>query len=101
MFRAILKRARRWTRIRLRQHIAGKRLAGMTPEDAAAYFILHRDEDMTEAEQELFISWFSSDDVKARALSRAEAAWKCFDRAGDDEVLAALRVKAREPKPGG
>jgi ferric-dicitrate binding protein FerR (iron transport regulator) len=101
MFRAILRAARGWTRIGLRQHIVSKRLAGMTPEDAAAYFILHRHEDMTEAEQKLFITWFSSDDAKARALSRAEAAWKCFDRAGDDEVLAALRVKAREPTPRG
>lgn len=73
----------------------------MTPEAAAAYFILHRHEDMTEAEKKLFLSWFSSDDVKARALSRAEAAWQCFDRAEDDEVLVALRVKAREPKPRG
>ena len=77
----------------------GKRLGAMTPDDAAAYFVLYRDEDMTEAERKLFLSWFSENDCNVQALSRAEAAWRCFDLAEDNEVLAQMRADSRAARP--
>ena len=71
----------------------------MTADEAAAYFVTHRDDDLTGAEQLLLTSWLSASDSHVRALNRAEAAWRCFDQAGDDEILAAMRAHSREAGP--
>jgi len=71
----------------------------MTPEEAAAYFILHRDDDMTAADLMLFRSWFAANDEYAQALVRTEAAWRCFLHAEDDEILAKMRADARGARP--
>jgi len=71
----------------------------MRADEAAAYFVTHRDDDLTEAEHLLLTSWLSASDSHVRALNRAESVWQCFDQAEDDEILAAMRAHSREPGP--
>ena len=84
----------RWIRL------ARKRLGEITVDDAAAYFVTYRDDDLTEGERKLLTSWLAAHDSHARALNRAEAIWQCFDQAEHDEILAAMRLHARQARPG-
>jgi ferric-dicitrate binding protein FerR (iron transport regulator) len=72
------------------------RLREMTADEAAAYFVTHRDDELTEAEHRLLASWLSADANHAQALGRAEAAWHCFDQTADDEILARMRAHSRQ-----
>ena len=99
MFREILLSLNKWTGALRGENLVGKRPGEMTPDDAAAYFVLHRDDDMTEAERKLFLCWFSENDQNAQALSRAQAAWQCFDRPEDDEVLTQMLAASRAARP--
>jgi ferric-dicitrate binding protein FerR (iron transport regulator) len=99
MIRTILISVRNWKGVMLGEVLTGKRLDAMTPDAAAAYFVTHRDDGLTKAEQKLLSSWLSAHESHARALNRAEAVWRCFDQAGNDEVLAQMRAHSRETRP--
>jgi len=82
-----------------RIRLTGKRLGDMSPDDAAAYFVTHGSDDLTGAEQKLLASWLAGDESHARALQRAEAVWRCFDLADDDEILAEMRSHSQKAGP--
>jgi ferric-dicitrate binding protein FerR (iron transport regulator) len=71
----------------------------MTADEAAAYFVTHRDDELTEAEHRLQVWWLSADPRNARAFDRASAAWDCFDQAAGDEIVARMRTHSREAFP--
>ena len=79
-----------------RRKLTAKRLGEMTADEAAAYFIIHHEFDLTEAERGLFTSWVRSDQSHARAMDRAVAVWHCFDDTAGDEILAKMRAHPRK-----
>ncbi len=79
-----------------RRVLTGKRLGEMTADEAAAYFVAHHDDELTEAERRLLTSWISADGNHARAMKRAEAIWQIFDQAAGEEILDEMRGHSRE-----
>jgi ferric-dicitrate binding protein FerR (iron transport regulator) len=75
--------------------LTGRRLSQMAADEAAAYFVTHRDGGLHENEQKLLSAWLSADKSHVCAMNRAEAAWRCFDQAGDDEILDQIRAYSR------
>lgn len=73
---------------------------GMTPDEAAIYWVLQRDSrDLTAAEQANFDAWLAASEAHARAFQKANGVWDVFDDADADPHLTALRQAALATKP--
>ncbi len=78
----------------VREVTSEARLTAMSPEEAAAFWTVRQSEGLSAYEEELFRNWLGRSSENAGAWADAEAAWHCFDEAGDDEILTAMRSHA-------
>jgi transmembrane sensor len=81
----------------VRELLTRETLAALEPANAAALWVTRRAEGLTSSEQELFDEWLTRDRSHRRLLDNAERAWRVFDGAEDDEILAAMRAHALAP----
>ncbi|HSX55884.1 MAG TPA: FecR domain-containing protein [Sphingomonas sp.] len=73
---------------------------GMTPDEAAVYWVLQHDRgDLTAAEQASFDAWLEASEAHGRAFRKANGVWDVFDQADADPHLTALRQAALATKP--
>lgn len=73
---------------------------GMTPDEAAIYWVLQHDRgDLTAAEQASFDAWLAASETHARAFRKANGVWDVFDQADADPHLTALRQAALATRP--
>jgi transmembrane sensor len=80
-------------------HINRSRLRAMTPDEAAAFWLVAREDGGAIAEHGLFEEWLNADQKNQRAWSRMQAGWDDFSDPHDDELLTALHVAALEARP--
>jgi transmembrane sensor len=66
----------------------------MRPDEAAAFWTARRAEGLSRYEEEQFRLWLGRSIENVEAWADADAAWRIFDDAGDDEILAAMRSHA-------
>ncbi|HEY0624593.1 FecR family protein [Sphingomonas sp.] len=73
---------------------------GMTPDEAAVYWVLRHDrDDLTAADRASFEAWVEASEAHARAFHKANGVWDVFDQADADPHLTALRQAALAAKP--
>ncbi len=84
----------------LREALTLEKLDAMPADEAAAYFIARRAEGLTMSEENLLADWLAADAAHARVLDSLDRGWTIFDRAGNDEILAAMRAHAVQARPG-
>jgi transmembrane sensor len=82
----------------VREALTAERLGALPAGEAAALLIARRAEGLTDGEQGLLEAWLASDEHR-RALERAERAWRSFEEAEGDELLAAMRRHALASRP--
>ena len=75
------------------------RLTAMSPDEAAALWAARHAEGLYGYEEEQFRTWLAHSRQNAEAWSDAETAWRAFDDAEDDEILAAMRSHALAARP--
>ncbi|HEX8534811.1 MAG TPA: FecR domain-containing protein [Allosphingosinicella sp.] len=83
----------------IREILSLPRLSATSPDDAAAVWLARRAHNPLQGEEEAFALWLAADPANREAWEQAEAAWRCFDTLGEDELLEAIREKAREAGP--
>jgi transmembrane sensor len=82
----------------IRELLTLDRLRSMTPKAAAALIALHQAERVS-GEDAVVAQWLSLDPAHEQAWARAQRAWAGFDKADDDELLAAMLRAARTARP--
>jgi len=82
----------------VREAINPARLERMGADEAAAFWIMHRQEGLTPQEEVVFRTWLAASEENARAWANADAAMRCFDGAEDDEILRGMRSHALASK---
>ena len=73
--------------------------AGMSPEDAAAFWLVQQDQGAALNDDPRFVAWLSASPDHLRAWNKATSLWKSFD-GGSDPLLEAMRrdaLTARRP----
>jgi transmembrane sensor len=85
----------------IREVISPRRLEAMSPDEAAAHWAARRSDGCSSQEDELFREWLHRDEAHAQAWARVERTLRLFDGAGDDEILSAMRERARSAEPHG
>lgn len=83
----------------VREVLTLERLAGMDPDEAAAKLLARRADGLTEQEETLLAEWLRADAAHERAFGRASRAWDIFDAAADNDLLDAMRTRARDARP--
>jgi transmembrane sensor len=78
----------------VREVTSEARLTSMSPDEAAAFWIVRRAEGLANYEEEQFRDWLARSSENAEAWADADAAWRAFDEGEDDEILAAMRSHA-------
>jgi transmembrane sensor len=78
--------------------LTAERLGTLAAGEAAALFLARRAEGLTDSERALLERWLANDEHR-RALKRAERAWRSFEAAEGDEILAAMRRHALAAGP--
>jgi transmembrane sensor len=78
--------------------LTAERLRSLPATEAAALIVARQAEGLTGSEQALLEDWLTSDEHR-RALERAQRAWRTFDEAEGDEILAAMRRHALAEGP--
>jgi transmembrane sensor len=78
--------------------LTAKRLGALTAGEAAALFVARQAEGLTDSERALLEGWLASDEHR-RAFERAERAWRSFEAAEGDDILAAMRRHALAGRP--
>lgn len=74
--------------------------SGMTPRDAAAYWLARHDADPATAADPAFLAWLEASEDHAAAWARAEAVWdRAVDDLRDDPLADALRASALAARP--
>lgn len=74
--------------------------SGMTPKDAAAFWLARHDADPAAAADPAFLAWLAGSDDHAAAWARAEALWaRATDDLRDDPLAEALRASALAARP--
>ncbi len=73
-------------------------LAGLSPDNAAAYWLVRRDRGLSPSEEVRFASWLRDSEAHADAWARAEHVWASFD-AEPDILLESMRVSALRARP--
>lgn len=79
--------------------ITRARLQAMTADEAAALWLVAREEGDATAEARLFEEWLAEHDENRKAWAAATLAWDMFDGGADDDDLQALRQAALEAGP--
>jgi transmembrane sensor len=82
----------------IREALTSERLGTLPAGEAAALFVARRAEGLTGSERALLEAWLARDEHR-RALEDAERAWRSFDKAEGDEMLAAMRRHALAEGP--
>jgi transmembrane sensor len=88
----------KWKSIVVREALTMEALSALEPRDAAAHFIARRVEGLTSSEEKLLEDWLARDQSHRHLLDSADRAWQSFDGAEDDEILTAMRERARAPQ---
>jgi transmembrane sensor len=78
----------------VREVTSEARLTAMSPDEAAAFWTTRHAEGLAGYEEEQFRTWLATSSENEEAWAEAETAWRAFDEAGDDEILAAMRSRA-------
>jgi transmembrane sensor len=78
----------------VREVTSESRLAGMGPDEAAAFWTVRHAEGLSTYEEEMFRAWLGRSSENAEAWRYAATAWRAFDNMGEDEILAAMRSHA-------
>ncbi len=71
----------------------------MERSEAAASFVARRSEGLTESERELLAQWLADDPANAAEFERVERGWEWIADSDGNEILAAMRAHALEPRP--
>lgn len=70
----------------------------MERSEAAACFVARRSEGLTESEQALLTQWLAADPANVAELERVERGWDWFEDPDGNEILAAMRAHALQPR---